>query len=100
MAGLDFAIHRMIRTGTMIHLTVFPTEIQVGRILKNLPLGSGVVGISCINRSPAVDLGTTDTGVGLGCTSYQTWAHFAGYTQAYFTAFCLSDGLVFGNHRI
>ena len=72
MAGFDFAIHRMIRTGTTPSLTVFPTEIQVGRILENLPLGRGVVGISCTSRSPAVDLGTTDTGVGLGCTSYQT----------------------------
>ena len=100
MTGLDFAIHRMIRTGTMLPLTVFPTEIQVGRILKNPPLGSGIVGISCIRRSPAVDLGTTDTGVGLRCTSYQAWVHFAAQTQAYFNAFCLSDGLVIGNHRI
>ena len=100
MAGFDFVIHRMIRTGTMLSLTVFPTEIQVGRILKNLPLGRGIVGISCISRSPAVDLGTTDTGGGLRCTSYQAWAHFAGQTQAYFNAFSLSDGLVFGNHRI
>ena len=82
MVGFDFAIHSMIRTGVMLSLPVFPTEIQVGRILKNLPLGRGVVGISCTSRSPAVVLGTTSTGVGLGCVSCQTWTHFGDHTQA------------------